>query len=152
MPDATIILKITPIPWLSLLLWVLIGLTVLYLARRPFQQVIDTLSRLIYNSMRLAATALKIAADHLQTLNREVLFAHGIEQAQRQSERELDRISDAVQRKLATYPQLERQIKERLLTMEADHRNSAEVPQDLPNWVNVLNAIAAIPSAGDPYG
>ena len=150
MPDATIILKITPIPWLSLLLWVLIGLTVLYLARRPFQQVIDTLSRLIYNSMRLAATALKIAADHLQTLNREVLFAHGIDQAQRQSERELDRISDAVQRKLATYPQLERQIKERLLTMEADHRNSAEVPQDLPNWVNILNAIAAIPSAGDP--
>jgi hypothetical protein len=150
MPVATFMLNITPIPLVSFLLWALIGLVSLYLARRPFHQVVEAISRLIYNSIRLAATALKMSCHQLQTLNREVLMADGIEQAERQAERDLERISEMVRRKLATYPQLERQISERLLAMEADYRKSAEIPQDLPNWVNVINAIAAIKSSDDP--
>lgn len=150
MPDATRMLEITPIPWLSLMLWVLIALAVLYLARRPFHQVIKAISQLIYNSMRLSATALKMGCHQLETLNREVLFADGIKQAERQAERELDRISETVQRKLSTYPKLERQIMDCLSTMKDDFQKSAEIPQDLPNWVNVINAIAAIQPAGDP--
>ena len=150
MPDVTRMLEITPIPWLSSMLWVLIALIVLYLARRPFHQVIKAISRLIYNSMRLSATALKMGSHQLETLNREVLFAEGIKQAERQAERELDRISETVQRKLSAYPKLERQIMESLSTMKDDFQKSAEIPQDLPNWVNVINAIAAIQPAGDP--
>ena len=150
MPDATRMLEITPIPWLSLILWVLIALAVLYIARRPFHQVIKAISQLIYNSMRLSATALKMGCHQMETLNREVLFADGSKQAERQAERELDRISETVQRKLSAYPKLERQIMEHLSTMKDDFQKSAEIPQDLPNWVNVINAIAAIQPAGDP--
>lgn len=150
MLDETFLLTLTPIPWVSFVLWVFIILAALYLARRPFHHVIKAIARLIYNSMRLAATALKRTWHHLERLNREVLITDGIEQAERKAERELERISEMLQRKLATYPQIERQIRQSLLHMDEDYRKSAEVPQDLPNWVNVLNAIAAVKSPGDP--
>lgn len=150
MPDATILFAITPLPQLSPLVWVSLGLAAMYLARRPFHQVMQALERLIYNAMRLAAASVRMSRHRLESRNREVLLTAGIEKAERQSEHQLERISAMVHRRLADYPQLERRIRENLQKMEDDYRKTAEIPQGLSDWVKIIDAIAGIQPAGDP--
>jgi hypothetical protein len=59
MPDATFLLTITPLPLVSLMVWILLGFIAMYLARRPFHQAVDALARLIYYNMCLAATSIR---------------------------------------------------------------------------------------------
>jgi hypothetical protein len=133
-----------PIPLLLLIVWI-----VLCLARKPFHRSMGALSRIIYNAMRLAATSVKLAENRLNTRNREVLLAAGLEMAERKVEREFDRISFSVQRDLEGYPQLQRKINEDLQKLEEDYGKCGEIPQTLPDWVKVIDAIANIKPSGD---
>ena len=150
MPDATILFNITPVPILSVLVWIFLSIAAMYFARRPFHASMASLGRVIYNAMRVAAASVKSAQKRLEVRNREVLLAAGMEQAERRAEREFDRISTAVERNLKAYPQLQRQLRENLLKLEDDYKQSAEIPQGLSDWVKVIDAIAAIKPSGDP--
>lgn len=150
MPDAAILFNITPVPLLSILVWLLLVITAMYFARRPFHESIASLSRIIYNALRLAAASVTLARQRLETRNREVLLAAGVASAERRTEREFERIGTAVERNLEAYPQLQRQIRENLLRLEDDYKTTAEIPQGLSDWVKVLDAIAGIKPAGDP--
>jgi hypothetical protein len=150
MLDATILFTITPLPLVSVLVWVLLGVAAMYLARRSFHQALESLARLIYNAMRLSAASVKMSRQRLETRNREVLLTAGIEHAERRTERELERISTRVQRSLAAHPPLQRQLRENLLKLEDDYQKSAEIPQGLSDWVKVIDAIAGIKPVGDP--
>ena len=150
MPDATILFNITPVPFLSVLVWIFLCIAAMYFARRPFHDSMASLGRVIYNAMRVAAASVKGAQQRLEIRNREVLLAAGMEQAERRTEREFERISTAVDRNLKAYPQLQRQLRENLLKMEDDYKQTAEIPQDLSDWVKVIDAIAAIKPSGDP--
>lgn len=133
-----------PIPLLILIIWI-----VMCLARKPFHRSIGSLSRIIYNAMRLAAASVKLGERRLTHRNREVLLAAGLEMSERKVEREFDRISFAVQRDLEAYPQLQRQISEDLQKLEEDYNKCGEIPQTLPDWVKVIEAIANIKPSGD---
>lgn len=150
MPDATILFNITPVPFLSVLVWIFLCIAAMYFARRPFHDSMQSLGRVIYNAMRTAAASVKLAHQRLEARNREVLLAAGMDHAQRRTEREFQRISTAVERNLEAYPQLQRQLRENLLKMEDDYQQSAEIPQSLSDWVKVIDAIAAIKPSGDP--
>lgn len=150
MPDATLLFNITPLPFLSVLVWIFLIITAMYFARRPFHDSMGSLSRLIYNAMRLAAASVKLTQQRLEVRNREVLLAAGIEHAERRTEREFERISTAVERNLDAYPQLQRQLRENLLKLEDDYQKTAEIPPGLSDWVKVIDAIAGIKSTGDP--
>ncbi len=150
MPDATTLFNITPVPFLSVLVWIFLGIAAMYFARRPFHDAMASLGQVIHNAMRLAAASVKMAQERVDLRNREVLLAAGMEQAERRTEREFERIGTAVERNLNAYPQLQRQLRETLLKLEDDYKQSAEIPQGLSDWVKVIDAIAAIKPSDDP--
>ncbi|MFH1981429.1 MAG: hypothetical protein ABIL58_06280 [Pseudomonadota bacterium] len=150
MPDASILFNITPVPVLSVLVWIFLCIAALYFARRPFHESMGSLGRVIYNSMRMAAASVKMAQQRLEARNRQVLLAAGMEHAERRTEREFERIHTAVERNLESYPQLQRQLRENLLMLEEDYQKTEEIPQSLSDWVKVIEAIAGIKPSGDP--
>ena len=149
MPDATVLFNITPWPSLSVLVWIFLCIAAMYFARRPFHNSMASLGRVIYSAMRLAAASVTAAQHRLEIRNREVLLAEGMEQAERRTEREFQRISTAVERNLRDYPELQRQLRENLLKLEEDYQKTSEIPQGLTDWVKVIDAIAAIKPSGD---
>lgn len=150
MLNANFLLAITPLPMLSVMVWIILGVAVMYLARRPFHQTMDNLGRLIYNAMRLTAASVKIGRQRLEMRNREVLLAAGIGRADRRAQREFERITARVERSLSAHPQLHRQIRENLLKLEDDYQQTTEIPEGLSDWVKVIDAIAGIKPVGDP--
>ena len=143
------LLSITPLPILSIVLWLLVLVMAMYFARKPFHRTLNAFSRLIYNVMRLAATSVKLSEKRLQIRNQEVLMNAGLETAERKVEREFERIGAAAQRDLEGYPLLQRTVTQTLLKIEEDYAKSGAIPQALPDWVKVIDAIANIKPSGD---
>lgn len=121
----------------------------MYLARKPFHRTMESLGRILYNALRLAASSVKLAEKRLQIRNREVLMSAGLELAERKVEREFDRIGTVVQRDLEGYPQVQRKVSENLQQLEEDYEKCHAIPQTLPDWVKVIDAIANIKPSGD---
>ena len=128
---------------------IVLVLFAMYLARKPFHRTMASLGRIVYNLMRLAASSVKLADKRLQIRNREVLMSAGMELAERKVEREFDRIGTVVQRDLEGYPQVQRKISENLQKLEEDYGKCHAIPQTLPDWVKVIDAIANIKPSGD---
>ncbi len=149
MNTTSILLQITPIPFLSIIIWALLLLAAMYLARKPFHRSVGALGQLIRNALRITAASVMQAEKRLETRNREVLLKAGLDHSERRLEREFDRISQAVTRDLERYPKLQRNLQENLLRLEEDYRSSEEIPQTLPDWVKVIEAIAKIKPNGD---
>lgn len=138
------IISSVPLPFVLLL--IILGM---YLARKPFHQILEAFGRVIYNAMRLGSATVKLAEKRLQIRNREVLMSAGLELAERKVEGEFDRLSSVIQRDLEGYPQIQRIISENLRQLEEDYHACAEIPQNLPDWVKVIDAIANIRPTGD---
>jgi len=132
-----------------MVIWIVLLLAALYFARKPFHRVIGSLSKIIYNAMRLTAASVLSAEKKLVQRNREVLMAAGLENAERLVEREFDRINAAVVRDLEPYPNLHRQLSELVIRLDEDYSQSADVPPSLPNWIPIIDSIAKIKHTGD---
>ena len=142
-------LSITPIPFLSVMIWIVLILAALYFARRPFHRAVGSFSKIIHNAMRLTASSVLQAEKKLAQRNREVLIAAGLENAERVVEREFDRIGNAVVRDLEGYPSLHRQLSETTTQLDEDYNKSADVPPSLPNWIPIIESIAKVKHTGD---
>ncbi len=147
--ENSFIQALSSIPVVYILPLIVLVVITMYLARKVFHRTMATCGRIIYNAMRLSASSVKLAEKRLQTRNREVLLSSGLEMAERKVEREFDRIGAVVQRDLEGYPQIQRKINEDLLQLEEDYHNCGEIPQTLPDWVKVIDAIANIKPTGD---
>ena len=135
METTNLFLSITPSPLLSVIIWFLMAIVVMYLARNPFHRSMASLGLLIYHALRLGSYSLKLADTRLQTRNREVLLSSGLEMSERKVEREFERISAAVERDLEGYPKIQRDLSETLLKLEDDYQKCGEISQSLPDWV-----------------
>ena len=142
-------LSITPSPFLSVVIWIVLILAALYFARRPFHRVVESFSKIFHNAMRLTAASVLQAENRLTRRNREVLIAAGVENAERIVEREFERISTAVVRDLELYPNLHRQLLETTTQLNEDYNKSADVPTSLPNWIPIIESIARVEHTGD---
>ena len=142
-------MSITSNTFLSMMIWIVLLLAAFYFARKPFHRAMGSLSRIIYNAMRLTATSVKSAEKRLVQRNREVLMAAGLENAERLVEREFDRINAAVVRDLEGYPNLQRQLSEMTSRLDEDYSQSSDVPPELPNWIPIIESIASIKHSGD---
>jgi hypothetical protein len=145
----TSILSITPSPFLSVMICIVLLLAVLYFARRPFHRSVRSFSRIIQNAMRLTAHSVLQAEKKLSQRNREVLIAAGLENAERVVEREFERISTGVLRDLESYPNLQRQLSETTTRLDEDYVKSTDVPPALPNWTPIIKSIANVEHTGD---
>jgi hypothetical protein len=137
-------------PALSVVLSFFILTIVLYFARRPAHHFISAITHALHNGMRLAAFSLKRAASWMAQRNREVLLAEGREAAEHIIEREFARVDATLERDMAEYPVLQRQLNEVITKIDEDYQHSSEVPPSPPGWTRAVAAVAKIPSSEDP--
>lgn len=134
----------------SVLLALIGAMIILYVSRQPAHRAIISISHVVHNAMRLTATSILSVESRLANRNREVLLAAGREAEERIIEREFERIGATVRRDLSEYPAMNRLLSEKITLIEEDYQASIEVPPELPNWVAAVEAVAKIPSKGDP--
>ena len=137
----------------SVLMWltmIVLAVIALYLTRTPAHSAILSLSRVLHAALRLASSAILKAEARMNERNREVLLAAGREAAERIIEREFDRMDASVRRDLAECPAIQRKVTEQISRLEEDHQQSTDVPPTPPGWANAVEAVANIPSKGDP--
>ena len=138
------LLEITPYPGLSILLWVVLGMAVLYLARGSAHHVLLTVCQALHDILNLAVQAITATEKKLVQRNHEVLLAAGREAKERTVEREFVRIGDSVHRDLAGYPGLQRALSDAITRIEEDHQHAAEVPPEPTAWVKAVEVVAKL--------
>lgn len=137
-------------PALSLLFWALVAITLLYMARIPAHQALLGLGRVLHNAMRITARSVALSHERLELRNREVLLAAGLESTERLIEREFRRIEATTQRDLASFPIMHRKAMVQITAIDEDYRQTAEVPPEIPGWVDAIEAVAKIQSVSEP--
>jgi hypothetical protein len=138
------LLAITPYPAVSTLLWVVLAMAVLYLARGSAHHVLLTLCRALHDVLHLAVQAITTSEKKLVQRNHEVLLAAGREAKERTIEREFVRIGDSVHKDLAGYPGLQRTLSEAITRIDDDHQRAAEVPPEPTAWVRAVEVVAKL--------
>jgi len=134
----------------SLIIWLLLAVSALYLGRKQAHQLLLSSGRAVYSSMRLWSVSLARLERRLALRNREVLLASGVRATEKLIEREFTRVSNIVQRDLSQYPGLHRKIAESIEKIENDYQKSAEAAPLPPAWGEVVETISALPGTGDP--
>jgi len=138
------LLAITPFPTVSALLWIVLIMAVLYLARSSAHHVLLTLCQALHDVLNLAVQAITTSEKKLLQRNHEVLLAAGREAKERIVEREFVRIGDSVHKDLAGYPGLQRTLSEAITRLDDDHKHAAEVPPEPTAWVKAVDVVAKL--------
>ncbi|WP_317930561.1 hypothetical protein [Halioxenophilus sp. WMMB6] len=137
-------------PGVSLAIWLVVLITVLYLGRVPAHQLILTTGRSIYRFMRTASRAVANIEREAITRNKEIILAHGREATERMIEREFTRINEIVARDLSHYPALHRELSDAVERLENDYQAATDAPPLPPEWLNVVQTISELPKQSDP--
>jgi hypothetical protein len=143
------LLSITPYPAVSAIIWIVVAIAGLYLARDSAHRVIVTLFQALHEALKLGMQALTSGEARLSERNREVLLAAGREAKERTIDRELHRIGDSVHKDLGGYPGLHRTISETIARIDQDHQQAVDVPPDPPTWVKAVEAVAKLDARAD---
>ena len=136
-------------PVLSMLIWIVVMVVLLYLARTPAHRAIHSLARVIHNGFRLMSRSVMLAEQKLAQRNKEVSLSAGIESVERLIEREFYRVDAVVKRDLSGYPTLHRALSDQTTKIDEDYRESSETPPPPPSWVGAVEAVAKLPNQGD---
>ena len=134
---------------LSILLWIIISVILLYMARKPAHEVLLSSSKILFHAFRLLSTSILLAEKKLKERNKEVLLASGREATERIMEREFERIDGFIKKDLARFPSIQREITDSVVKIDEDYRKSAEIPPSPPGWTKAIEPIAAIPQLKD---
>ncbi|MEM8986488.1 MAG: hypothetical protein AAGC95_07160 [Pseudomonadota bacterium] len=129
---------------------VLAAMAALYLARKPMHEAIRTAFRAVAEALRLAAHGVASARKKIDLRNKEVLLSAGREAAERMTDREFERIADAVKRDVGGYPRLHQDMSETVRRLEEDYRKSVEAPPSPPGWAEAVSAVAATETKAEP--
>ena len=137
-------------PVVSTMIWALIFVVLMWIARSPAHHAILTVTHSIRNALRLMGRSVMLVEARLKRRNQEVLLSHGREATERYIEREFQRVEALVSRDLSGYPSLQRDLKEQITRIDEDYVQSGEVPPQPPEWLKAIEAVADIPSSGSP--
>jgi len=137
-------------PGVSLTIWLVILIVLMYAARKPAHIAILSLVRGLRNALRIMAHSILLAEAQLKKRNKEVLIAHGRDSTERYIEREFQRVEALISRDLSGYPSLQRDLKDQITRIDEDYVQSGEVPPKPPEWLEAIDAVAKIPSNGSP--
>ncbi len=136
-------------PALSALVWFAVAMPFLYAARKPMHELLHAVGLLAGGPLRSTSRWLLAAARDMRERNRQVLLAHGREEAQQQIAREFERVSLLVTRDLEGYPALQRRLLDEITRVEEDYKKCGEVPPPPPDWVEAISAVANVKSGGN---
>jgi len=137
-------------PALSLAIWLVIIITLLYAGRPHAHQLLRSTGRAIHGTLRVASGSIRRLEERVINRNNDVLLAQGREDAENAIEREFTRVNTIVERDLSQYPVLHRKLTETLEKIETDYHNSIENKPLPPAWQEVMDTIRNLPSSGDP--
>ncbi len=132
-------------PVLSILLWAVLAIVLLFMARSQAHGVIRGGCRVLANALRLASRSVLAAERKLGLRNREVLLAAGEEEVEKEVAREFHRVEAVVRRDLQGYPAFHRQMSDLVTRIDEDYRQSTEVPPPPPGWVTAVETMAKLP-------
>jgi hypothetical protein len=136
-------------PGISMAIWLCILIVAMYLARIPAHQFIRSLSRVLFNAARMGARSLIRMEERLNRRNKEVILAMGKEATERVIEREFHRVNAIVERDLAGYPAVHRQIKDAIGKIEDDYHQASDAPPLPPAWLKAVDSIAKVSKTAD---
>lgn len=134
---------------ISLAIWAMIAIFVLYLARQPAHQLLHALGHSLNALTRIAARSIAKLEQHLITRNRDVIIQEAKEVTERAIEREFSRVNAIVARDLAAYPRLHRKITDAIHKIETDYHAATDAPPIPPAWSEVVDTIASLPPTND---
>ncbi len=137
-------------PALSLAIWLVISITLLYAGRPHAHQLLRSTGRAIHGTLRVASASIRQLEERVQARNRDVLLAAGREAMEKSIEREFNRVNNIVERDLSQYPALHRKLAETLEKIEEDYHASTDNAPLPPAWSEVMTTIGSLPSTGDP--
>lgn len=131
-------------PVLSWILAYLLLTLVLYFIRHSAHQLLDNLTQLVIQNLRLLSKALLNTSNHMSVRNRDVLLEHGQQQAERELERQFIRLAKLVEKDLSRYPTVQRNIEENITSMEDKLIQTSQVPSPLPEWTEAVESISKL--------
>ncbi len=131
-------------PILSWILAIICGMLILYFIRPSVHQLLDNLTTLIVQNLRLLSRSLSVSAKHMSERNKEVLLEHGKQQAERELERQFIRLGKLVEKDLSRYPTVQRDIEQNISAMEDKLTQTAVVPAPLPEWTEAVESISKL--------
>ena len=134
---------------LSALAWFVIAMPFLYAARKPVHELLRAVGLLAGGPLRMGSRWLLSAAREMRERNKQVLLAHGREEAEQQIAREFERVALLVKRDLEGYPALQRRLLDEITRVEEDYKKCGEVPPPPPEWVEAVAAVAKVKSNGN---
>ena len=137
-------------PALSLAIWLVISITLLYAGRPHAHQLLRSTGRAIHGTLRVASASIRQLEERVMARNRDVLLASGREAMEKSIEREFNRVNNIVERDLSQYPALHRKLAETLEQIEEDYHASTDNAPLPPAWSELMNTISNLPSSGDP--
>jgi hypothetical protein len=131
-------------PILSWILALISGMLVLYFIRPSAHQLLDNLTTLIIQNLRLLSRSLSLSAKRMSERNKEVLLEHGKQQAERELERQFIRLGKLVEKDLSHYPTVQRNIEHNISAMEEKLTQTSVVPAPLPEWTEAVESITKL--------
>lgn len=131
-------------PVLSGLIWLVLVVVILYVARLPVHRLIAVSFARLNRLLRLLVLFLQGVNSRLRQRNRDVLLARGRENIERKLEKDFVQIADQVSRDLCDWPSVHREMREQITHMEGEREKSAEVPPQPPEWLQVVDAVAKV--------
>jgi len=134
---------------LSLLIWTVLLVTALYLARSSAHQSIATVARSLRTALRMTAASLMALEQRMVKRNKQVILQAGQESTERAIEREFQRVNAIVERDLSGYPAAQRTITDLINRIETDYQASNQTPPSPPEWLEAVDTISRIEKGGD---
>lgn len=136
--------------WVSGCIWGLLGIVLLYLARRPAHTFLHVLSRTQARWLRTAARALDRVRENTQTVQQLLHEANARDLAERRVERTLRQFAHAIERDLQAFPQMQRRLMDMIEQIDRDYHDSVDTPPLPPQWLDAIDGVASSQAAGDP--
>jgi len=131
-------------PIISMVVWLLIIVSSLYLARKPAHRAIRSAATEIRSALRVAAKAITNTEHKLVERNTEVLMAAGRDDMENNIIREFHRVNASVNRDLSAFPSIHRRLTEQAELIDRDYQEAANVPPDPPGWTKAVEAVAKL--------
>lgn len=135
-------------PLLSGVIWLLVILAILYLARLPAHKLIAVIFGGNNRLLRLLVRFLQGVNVRLRQRNRDVLLARGRDIYQYKLEKSFVRIAAQVDEDLSAWPSLHREMREQIARMDNELVSASDVPPQPPEWLQVVDAVAHVPAQG----
>lgn len=148
--DSPLILLWSESVLVSLTVWTLVSILVLYLARTPAQALLDRACQALAEVLRLGAALLLTYARRAAARNRDVLRAMAEDALARRIDRQFRRLAQRIDHELGGYPALHRALQEQVRRVDSDYRHTDGEPPTPPAWLSAVEAIARLEVHDDP--